>query len=101
MATEQQKLMFKRRAASQVAVPVLEMPKIPDVFKSDPKYREGWAEYERNLDAWRKTLGGIVSGGGGGVGGSQSTTIVNNTTVVQGEATSTEDVEDRIMDWIM
>lgn len=86
MATEQDRLMIKRRAQSSFTIPILERPPIPSRFKRHPEDAKAWAEFEASDDRWRKTLGQqvassvaaaigsqgptIITGGGGGVPGS-------------------------------
>lgn len=110
MATEQDRKTFDR-IANQGSIPVLEFPKFPEALKKDPTFKAAFDLMERQMDRWRKTLGGGASSGsatlqvirtgsgGGGSSGGGSGIVPPTPETIEEIFIRLHSLE--ILDWIM
>jgi hypothetical protein len=54
MATTQDKNEYDKKTGRLVQ-PAKAFPRIPNAVKENPKYKQAWEEYEKQIDEWVRT----------------------------------------------
>lgn len=59
MATDQQRLMFNRRASVSATIPPPKFPVVPDFIRNrSPKHAQAYEEWEGEVEKWRRNIPG-------------------------------------------